>query len=109
MLQRQYLQSIRQLTKSQSFHFCDFCSMMEEILPLVGDDEEFFFKHACVTLEKHDGGMPRARVFVHALWAVSTPEQWSKRKKFVKGGLAKSTWKEIEGLTEVPQETSCCC
>jgi hypothetical protein len=75
--------------------------MMEEILPLIADDEEFFLSHACVTLEKHNGGMPRARVFVHALWAASTPEQWSKRKEIVKGALTKPTWKEIEGIIQV--------
>jgi len=74
--------------------------MMEDLLPAVKDDEEFFFGHACSTLEKHHENMPRARVFAHALFAASTPEQWSSRKEIVKSSLSDTTWAEIEGLTE---------
>lgn len=73
---------------------------MEDLLPAVKDDEEFFFGHACSTLEKHHENMPRARVFAHALFAASTPEQWSSRKEIVKSSLSDTTWAEIEGLTE---------
>eukprot|EP00526_Cylindrotheca_closterium_P019637 CAMPEP_0113629792 /NCGR_PEP_ID=MMETSP0017_2-20120614/15471_1 /TAXON_ID=2856 /ORGANISM="Cylindrotheca closterium" /LENGTH=228 /DNA_ID=CAMNT_0000540215 /DNA_START=150 /DNA_END=839 /DNA_ORIENTATION=- /assembly_acc=CAM_ASM_000147 len=73
--------------------------MMDEILPMVGEEEEFFLSHACSTLEKHSGGMPRARVFVHALWAASTPDQWAKRSEIAKGALSEPVWTEIEGLT----------
>lgn len=72
--------------------------MMEDILPIVDEEEDFFYSHACSTLEKHHGGQPRARVFVHALWATSTPDEWAKRSEIVKGALSEPTWKEIEEL-----------
>ena len=74
--------------------------MMQELLPLVKDEEEFFFGHACKTLEKHHENMPRARVFSHALWAASTPEQWATRKEIIKSALSEPAWTEIENLTE---------
>lgn len=74
--------------------------MMEEILAAIEDSEEaFFISHACKTLEKHHEGMPRARVFCHALWAASTESQWNSRKEIVKGAISVGLWNEIDGLT----------
>ena len=76
--------------------------MVEEILPTVLDDDfEFFVKYANQMLEKYDGGMPRARVFDHALWAAATPDQWKVWTKWIEESLSdKAIYAEIQGLTE---------
>lgn len=63
--------------------------MVEDILPTVSesDDFEFFVKYANKVLEKHDGGMPRVRVFDHALWAAATPAQWAVWNKWIEESL----------------------
>lgn len=74
--------------------------MIQDILPLVSEtsDYEFFVKYANEILEKHDGGMSRARVFDHALWAVSTPEQWQKVDGWIKETLKESTYQELQAV-----------
>lgn len=74
--------------------------MCTEILPLVTEtpDFEFFVKYANEILEKHSGGMPRARVFDHALWAASTPEQWTKWNSWIKETLSEKTYMELEAV-----------
>lgn len=51
--------------------------MVNKLLPTIIDSPHFpfFVKHANYILDKHHGGMPRARVFDHVLWAVATKEQ----------------------------------
>lgn len=74
--------------------------MTQDILPLVSEtpDYEFFVKYANEILEKHDGGMPRARVFDHALWAASTPEQWKKVDGWIKETLKESTYQQLQAV-----------
>jgi len=49
--------------------------MAEEILPLIAeDDREFFINLANEILQKNEGGMPRVRVFDHALGGIATPK-----------------------------------
>lgn len=71
--------------------------MTQDILPLVSEtpDYEFFVKFANEILEKHDGGMHRARIFDHALWAASTPEQWKEVDGWIKETLQESTYNEL--------------
>lgn len=73
--------------------------MAEDLFPAVHpDEEEFFISHAMKTLEKHPQGMPRARVWAHALWSVSTPEQWAVRREYVRAAVSEDLFKEIDGL-----------
>lgn len=72
--------------------------MTQDILPLVSEtsDYEFFVKYANEILEKHDGGMSRARVFDHALWAASTPEQWTIVDGWIKETVEESTYNQLQ-------------
>jgi len=77
--------------------------MVEEILPTAAesDDFEFFLKYANKMLEKHHGGMPRARVFDHALWAASTPAQWSVWSTWIEESLEDGKlYAEIQSFIE---------
>jgi hypothetical protein len=72
--------------------------MQEEILPMVSEslDFKFFVKFANEILEKHTENMPCVRVFDHALWAVSTPEEWKKYDQWIKETLTKKSYKEVQ-------------
>jgi hypothetical protein len=72
--------------------------MLEELLPLVSGspDFEFFVKFANEILEKHPENMPRVRVFDHALWAVSTPEEWKKCDQWIKETLTPKSYQEVQ-------------
>lgn len=72
--------------------------MIEELLPMVSGspDFEFFVKFANEILEKHPGNMPRVRVFDHALWAVSTPEQWKVYDQWIKETLTTKSYEELQ-------------
>eukprot|EP00523_Entomoneis_sp_CCMP467_P017183 CAMPEP_0168770362 /NCGR_PEP_ID=MMETSP0725-20121227/2879_1 /TAXON_ID=265536 /ORGANISM="Amphiprora sp., Strain CCMP467" /LENGTH=271 /DNA_ID=CAMNT_0008819801 /DNA_START=24 /DNA_END=839 /DNA_ORIENTATION=- len=72
--------------------------MIQELLALVVDspDFEFFVKFANEILEKHTGGMPRARVWDHALWAVATPDQWTVWDAWIKETLKPETYQELQ-------------
>jgi hypothetical protein len=72
--------------------------MLEELLPMVSDslDFEFFVKFANEILEKHPENMPRVRVFDHALWAVSTPEEWEKYDQWIKDTLTTKSYDEVQ-------------
>jgi len=74
--------------------------MCEEILPTVAKspDWEFFIKYANIILEKYDGGMPRARVFDHALWAAATQEQWTTWSAWMKESLTEKTYAQLEAV-----------
>lgn len=60
-------------------------------------EEGFFITFAMQILEKHPEGMPRARVFAHAVWAVSTEEEWTSRHAAVKEGLSPELYAKIAG------------
>mmetsp|Transcript_1029 Transcript_1029/g.2432 ORF Transcript_1029/g.2432 Transcript_1029/m.2432 type:complete len:273 (-) Transcript_1029:365-1183(-) len=72
--------------------------MKTEILPLVeeGDDFEFFVKFANETLNNHLGGMPRVRVFDHALWAVVEPSKWEIYDKWIKDTVTSDQYEELQ-------------
>jgi hypothetical protein len=74
--------------------------MTQDILPTVtgSDDWEFFIKHANQVLEKHHGGMPRARVFDHALWGAATPEQWTVWNSWIKESLSEPLYEELQAI-----------
>lgn len=74
--------------------------MVVDILPTVkgSPDWEFFIKYANTILDKHHGGMPRARVFDHALWAAATPEEWKTWSVWMKESLSEKTYKELEAV-----------
>mmetsp|Transcript_47561 Transcript_47561/g.112150 ORF Transcript_47561/g.112150 Transcript_47561/m.112150 type:complete len:513 (+) Transcript_47561:78-1616(+) len=68
-----------------------------EIMPTIWDrpDFGFFVQHAAATLEKYPDGQPRARVWVHALLAISPAERWARYLPYVKAGLSPSLFKAI--------------
>jgi hypothetical protein len=72
--------------------------MQTEILPLVSNDPDFEFwvRYANDVLERHAEGMPRVRVFDHALWAVATPEQWAVWDKWIQETLSEEKYKEVQ-------------
>lgn len=74
--------------------------MCQEILPLVTEspDFEFWVKYANRILEKHHNGMPRARVFDHALWAAATPEQWKIWSVWMKEALSEKAYGELQAV-----------
>ncbi len=76
--------------------------MCEDILPIVsGSPEwEFFVKYANEILEKYNDGMPRARVFDHALWAVASPEQWAAWSGWMQEVLTEKTYGELLAVLE---------
>jgi hypothetical protein len=71
--------------------------MREEILASIVDskDFEFWIKYANEVLERHPEGMPRVRVFDHALWAVASPAQWEEWDKWIKETVSAATYKEL--------------
>ena len=76
--------------------------MCEEILPTVSGsvDWEFFIKYTNEILEKHHGGMPRVRVFDHALWAAATPEEWALWSTWIEETLKEETYNELLAVLE---------
>lgn len=74
--------------------------MCQDILPLVSasPDFEFFIKYANRILEKHSGGMPKVRVFDHALWAAATPDQWRLWSGWMKEALSEKAFAELEAV-----------
>mmetsp|Transcript_22344 Transcript_22344/g.62330 ORF Transcript_22344/g.62330 Transcript_22344/m.62330 type:complete len:270 (-) Transcript_22344:340-1149(-) len=74
--------------------------MKTEILPLVGDvdseDFEFFVRFANETLNKHTGGMPRVRVFDHALWACVEESTWKKCDEWIKESVSDEHYSQLQ-------------
>jgi len=72
--------------------------MLEDIFPLIADEDlEFFIKFANEILQKHEeGGMPRVRVFDHALWAIATREQWFVWDEWIQEVLSDEKYKELQ-------------
>jgi len=71
--------------------------MVNELLAIVVDLPEFkfFVQHANYILDTHDGGMPRARAFDHALWVCATSEQWHLWNGWIKGAVSEERYTEI--------------
>ena len=71
--------------------------MVEDIFSLLPEEHlEFFIKFSNQMLEKHKEGMPRARVFNHALWAIATPEQWELWSSWIERALTPDEYKETQ-------------
>jgi hypothetical protein len=73
--------------------------MKTELLANIEDDlteMEFFIKYANDVLERHPGGMPRVRVFDHALWAVSSTEEWKVYDAWIKETLSPKSYLELQ-------------
>ena len=68
------------------------------ISAVLGDQERFFFSYSASMLESHSEGKPRARVFAHAVWALSDKFEWHKREKWIKESVSKETFSEIVDL-----------
>ena len=56
----------------------------------------FFIGHAMKMLEKYPGGMPRARVFAHAVKSIASPDQWKDWHPIVKANLSPSLYATIK-------------
>ena len=71
--------------------------MRDELLALILDspDLEHFVKYANEVLERHADNMPRARVFDHALWAVSTADEWQKYDTWIQETVSEEQYREI--------------
>ena len=72
--------------------------MIDELLATVVDhpDFEHFIRFGNKILEKHSGGMPRVRVWDHALWAVATPEQWAVWDQWIKESVKPETYEQLQ-------------
>ncbi|KAL7570916.1 hypothetical protein ACA910_002549 [Epithemia clementina (nom. ined.)] len=71
--------------------------MKKEILAAISDSFGFesFLRYAFATLETHHGGMPRVRVYGHALWTVATPKQWGKWQLWIQESVSKQSFDEL--------------
>lgn len=68
-----------------------------EIWPMLGvDNEKFFIQYANEILQDHEEGMPRTRVFDHALWAISSQDQWETRDAWIKEVLRPEKYDEVQ-------------
>lgn len=75
--------------------------MNENVWPAVQPAEEkFFITYALKTLEKHSEGKPRAQVFAHAVYAVSSAEEWLRRRMYAKEALSPTLFEEIDALCQ---------
>ena len=70
----------------------------ELLASITGDATEmdFFVKYANDVLERHPEGMPRVRVFDHALWAVSTEDEWKVYDAWIKDTVSPKTYMELQ-------------
>merc|ERR1712150_82439 len=73
------------------------CSWAEE------QYEEFktWITEGCKTLEKHQGEKPKVRVWVHALMAISSADQWKVFLPAVKAGLSDSVYNDLNNLIKM--------
>ena len=60
---------------------------------------ESFLRYAFKSLEIHHGGMPRVRVYGHALWTVATPRQWDEWEVWIQESVSSETWDELLDVT----------
>lgn len=79
--------------------------MCQEVFPLIPANEvEFFIKFANQVLVRHEGGMPRVRVFNHALWVVGTASnQWGEWEAWIQEVLPTEKFGETRNAIEVYQ------
>lgn len=69
--------------------------MCRDVFPSIPKGEiEFFIKFANQVLVQHEDGMPRVRVFNHALWAAATKEQWSQWQVWIQESLSPEKFNE---------------
>jgi len=63
---------------------------------LSADERAFFVKYGVRVLEQHPEGMPRARVFVHALQAVAdSADEWEKDRALVQASLSPAEYDKV--------------
>ena len=65
-----------------------------------------FIAFGVKALEKHHGGNPRARVWIHAIQAISTPEQWKQWLPHVKAGLSEELFQSIDAEIEMTKKAN---
>lgn len=78
--------------------------LVEDIVSAAWDAKDFgkeFVEVACWVLEKHHGGAPRARVFLHALKVISDQNRWNKWLPFIKSGLSKELYSQIDSQIDL--------
>jgi len=79
-------------------------NLAEDIVSAAWDEVNFgseFVQVACWVLEKHHGGMPRARVFIHALKSITDEQRWAKWLPYVKAGLSPEQYFLIDSQIEL--------
>jgi len=81
--------------------------MRNEIFALIANspDLKFFIQFANRILDTHPGGMPRARVFDHALYAIATPQEWTTWQTWIEASLTKARYAEVRAAI-YPEEES---
>lgn len=72
-------------------------AMRESVLAAISPDEKaFFISYALEKLERHPEGMPRTRVFVHALSAVAdSQEEWDCERALVQSALSPAEYQKV--------------
>jgi len=65
---------------------------------------ESFVRYGFGTLEKHDGGMPRVRVYGYALWAVATHKQWEQWEKWIKESILDESFEELNEVIQADKK-----
>ncbi|CAB9506874.1 expressed unknown protein [Seminavis robusta] len=74
--------------------------MKTYFMPVLTEDDavmERFLKFGNTVLERHDGNMPRVRVFDQAFWAVATPAQWEQWSLWIKQSLTPNKYRQVMG------------
>jgi hypothetical protein len=74
--------------------------MNTDILPCArAGDFQFWVTTAMQVLEKHSNGMPRARVFAHALWGLAkSASEWDELQPWIEDGLSPQLYSEMAPL-----------
>ena len=72
--------------------------MKRDILGAISDSFGFetFLRYGFTTLEKNHGGMPRVRVYGHALWTVASPKQWEKWQGWIQDSVSTQSFEELK-------------
>ena len=66
-------------------------------------DMEHFVKYANHILERHGQTMPWARLWDHALWAMSTQPQWEQYNRWIQETVSESLYHDIQDVIQASQ------
>lgn len=74
--------------------------MQEDVWPMISggtadQEEKYFIQYANQILQNHEEGQPRVRVMNHAIWAISTPDEWKERSQWIQEVLSDDKYQEL--------------